>query len=109
MQRQNPQWREDEKRWGIEWAKACEIWEQMEDVVADPRFSADSTAPNPDSKRDGIEMGAADPRGEQEVSERTWPMSPQMLAVETATRQLLGLGELVESLDLIPGLGYPLA
>jgi hypothetical protein len=109
MQRQNPQWQEDEKRWENEWARACEIWEQMEDVVADPRFSADSTAPNPDSERDGIEMAAADPPGEQEVSERTWPMSPQMLAVETATSELLGLGEPVEPLDLIPGLGHPLA
>jgi hypothetical protein len=32
-----------------------------------------------------------------------------MLAVETATRELLGLGELVEPLDLIPGLGHPRA
>jgi hypothetical protein len=32
-----------------------------------------------------------------------------MLVVETATRELLGLGERVESLGLIRGLGYPLA
>jgi hypothetical protein len=84
-------------------------WEQMEEVVADPRFVANSTAPNSDSEGDGIEMAAADPPGEQEVSERTWPLSPQMLAVETATRELLGLGEPVEPLDLIPGLGHPRA
>jgi hypothetical protein len=54
-------------------------------------------------------MAAADPPGEQVVFERTWPMSPQMLAVETATRELLRLGERVESLGLIPGLGHPLA
>jgi hypothetical protein len=53
-------------------------------------------------------MAAANPPGEQVVFERTWSMSPQMLAVETATRELLRLGERVESLGLIPGLGHPL-
>jgi hypothetical protein len=56
MQRQNPQWQEEEKGWANEWARACEIWEQMEDIVADPRFIANSTAPNSDSEGDGIEM-----------------------------------------------------
>jgi hypothetical protein len=61
MQRQSPQWQEEEKGWANEWARACEIWEQMEEVVADPRFVANSTAPNSDSEGDGIEMAAADP------------------------------------------------
>jgi hypothetical protein len=56
MQRRNPQWQEEEKGWANEWARACEIWEQMEDIVADPRFIANSTAPNSDSEGDGIEM-----------------------------------------------------
>jgi hypothetical protein len=56
MQRQNPQWQEEEKGWANEWARACEIWEQMEDIVADPRFIANSTAPNSDSEGDGTEM-----------------------------------------------------
>jgi hypothetical protein len=109
MPRRDPEWYELEKTRKEEWKATWESWEKMGqetalselgDMGADPHFSNDSAASNGDLQRESFHNGAFHPSGQSESSERTWPMSPQMLAVETATRELLELEEHIDLLQL---------
>jgi hypothetical protein len=108
---QNPDWREVEKTWAEEWKTALEIWEQTDQeaadfqlgaMVADLHFSNDSAASNKDPE--SIRNDAVHHSGQPETAQRTLPMSPQMIAVETATRELLKIEEQTDLLKLSPAL-----
>jgi hypothetical protein len=109
MPNQYPDWQEVEKTWAEEWKSVLVIWErtdreaadlQLGAMVADLNYSNDSATLN--TNPEGIHNGAVHHSGQPETSQRTAPMSPQMLAVETATRELLDKEEQIDLLKLPP-------